>query len=76
VGVLLIEKAFSLKFPDKSFMDIKPDVHTMRVLYRLGVSENQNETSAIWSARKMNPSFPGELDNPLWAIGRNWCKAT
>jgi endonuclease III len=75
MGILLIEKAFSIEFSDKSFMDIKADTHTMRVLYRLGVSESLDERSAMRTARRMNPTFPGELDNPLWAIGRNWCHA-
>lgn len=37
MAVLLIERAFDIRFPDvdRSAMDIKPDVHTMRVLYRL-----------------------------------------
>ncbi len=25
---------------------------------------------------RMNPSFPGELDNALWSIGREWCQAS
>jgi endonuclease III len=74
MGVLLIEKAFPVKFDDKSFMDIKSDTHTMRVLYRLGVSVGQDVVSAMEAARRMNPAFPGELDAALWAIGRNWCR--
>jgi endonuclease III len=74
MGVLLIEKAFSIDFPDKSFMDIKADTHTMRVLYRIGVSESVNEESAMRAARKMNPLFPGELDPALWVIGRKLCR--
>ncbi|MFZ5910300.1 MAG: hypothetical protein ACOYYU_09820 [Chloroflexota bacterium] len=76
MGVLLIERAFSVTFLNKSFMDIKSDTHTMRVLYRLGVSEYLEEQSAMRAARKMNPSFPGELDGPLWEIGRRFCFAS
>jgi len=76
MGVLLIESAFGIQFDDKSFMDIKPDVHTMRVLYRLGASKDQTEVAAIVATRLMNPDFPGALDGPLWWIGRNWCYAT
>ncbi|MDH5647952.1 MAG: hypothetical protein OEZ01_18220 [Candidatus Heimdallarchaeota archaeon] len=76
MGVLLIESTFGIQFEDKSFMDIKPDVHTMRVLYRLGISKDQTETSAIVATRIMNPEFPGALDGPLWWIGRNWCSAS
>jgi endonuclease III len=76
--VLLIEKAFSYRFADldRKNMDIKPDIHTKRVLYRLGVIEYEMDESAIEAARTLNPSFPGELDGPLWWIGRNWCNAS
>lgn len=75
--VLLIDKAFTYRFKDleRKNMDIKPDVHTRRVLYRLGISSSDSEIAAIEAARILNPVFPGELDGPLWWIGRNWCHA-
>jgi endonuclease III len=78
MGVLLIEKAFGIRFSDldRTRMDIKPDVHTVRVLYRLGASEAETAEAAIAATRRVNPSFPGELDAPLWEIGRRWCFAT
>ena len=60
---------------DHSKMDIKADVHTMRVLYRLGVAAGQAEGSAMAAARRLHPSYPGELDGALWLIGRKWCHA-
>ncbi len=42
---------FYVKFPDKSFMDIKSDTHTMLVLYRLGVSEGLDVKSAMRAAQ-------------------------
>jgi hypothetical protein len=76
--VLLIETAWGVRFPDldRPRMDIKPDVHTMRVLYRLGAADATSETAAIAAARRLNPAFPGGLDGALWLIGRNWCHAT
>lgn len=78
MGVLLIEKAFGVRFSDldRTRMDIKPDVHTVRVLYRLGASKAQTTHAAIEATRRMNPSFPGGLDGALWEIGRQWCFAT
>jgi endonuclease III len=78
MGVLLIEKAFDKHFSDldRSRMDIKPDVHTVRVLYRLGASEAESIEAAIEASRRMNPSFPGGLDGGLWEIGRRWCFAS
>jgi endonuclease-3 len=75
MGVLLIEKGFGVRFSDRTRMDIKSDVHTMRVAYRLGVSEEITEEAAMAATRKMHPAFPGELDAPLWEIGRRWCFA-
>lgn len=77
MAVLLIEKAYGIQFTDldHSRMDIKPDVHTMRVLYRLGVSAAIQENEAINAARFLNPRYPGEIDGPLWLLGRKWCTA-
>ena len=78
MALLLIEKAFPIRFNDldRPRMDIKPDVHTKRVLYRLGMSEAEEETAAIEATRHMNPDWPGALDGALWWIGRNWCRPT
>jgi endonuclease III len=78
MGVLLIEKAFDVRFSDldRTRMDIKPDVHTVRVLYRLGASEEPTIDAALDATRRMNPSFPGGLDGALWEIGRRWCFAS
>lgn len=57
-------------------MDIKPDVHTMRVLYRLGVSQAESAQESIEAARSLNPACPADLDGPLWSVGRTWCHAS
>lgn len=78
MGVLLIEKTFGIRFSDldRTRMDIKPDVHTVRVLYRLGVSEIETTDAAIESTRKLNPGFPGAVDGALWELGRRYCFAS
>lgn len=73
MAVLLIEKAFLVQFPDHWNMDIKPDLHTKRVLYRLGASNAETEDAALEASRRMNPEFPGVVDSALWDIGRTWC---
>ena len=77
MAVLLIEKAFDIRFPDldRPHMDIKADVHTMRVLYRLGAASSQSESEAVRAARMLSPSFPGEIDAPLWFLGRQYCRS-
>ncbi|MHB9034986.1 MAG: hypothetical protein ACYC6L_18300 [Anaerolineae bacterium] len=76
--VLLIERGFGVCFSDldRRRMDIKPDVHTMRVLYRLGVAAVIREDEAIMAARDLNPAFPGDIDEPLWLVGRKWCSVS
>ncbi len=76
MAVLLIESAFPIHFEDRTNMDIKPDVHTMRVLYRLGVSQEVSFSSAIQASRNLSPSYPGAVDGALWWIGRTWCHPT
>ena len=78
MGVLLIKANFGIIFDDldRKKMDIKPDVHTRRVLYRLGLADEQTNIAAIVATRIMRPEYPGELDGALWWIGREWCFAT
>ena len=52
-------------------IDVKPDVHLVRVFRRLGIIDSPNE--AMRTARRLNPEFPGELDWPAWQIGKHWC---
>jgi endonuclease III len=77
MSVLLIEKAYGVRFNDldRTRMDIKPDIHTVRVLYRLGVSNDLTEQDALDASQQLHPEYPGELDAPLWIIGRQWCHA-
>jgi endonuclease III len=76
MAVLLIEKAFGVRFSDldHAAMDIKADVHTMRVLYRLGAAPAMTVADAIEAARRLNPAYPGEIDGALWSVGRRWCR--
>jgi endonuclease III len=73
MAVLLLERAFAVVFNDRRGIDIKPDSHTVRVLYRLGLSKKQSERAAVETARRLNPNCPGDLDAALWRIGRQWC---
>jgi len=57
-------------------IDVKPDVHVMRVFRRTGLTPTESENTTVEVARKLNPIFPGELDWPAWEIGRRWCFAT
>ena len=78
LAVLLLEQRSGIRFSDLDHrqMDIKADTHTRRVLYRMGAALDEDEDTAIDAARRLHPEFPGELDPPLWIIGRIWCHAS
>ncbi len=54
-------------------IDVKPDIHLVRVFQRLGITDTDSENEAILAARRLNREFPGELDRPAWRIGKEWC---
>lgn len=55
-------------------LDIKPDIHLMRVFKRSGlIPPRATQKDAIETARKLSPKFPAVLDGPSWEIGRTWC---
>ena len=66
--------------------DIAVDTHVLRVFERLGLLDTL-EHSELGStrdkqqhrlqlrARELNPEWPGELDWPVWFVGRTWCHA-
>ena len=57
-------------------IDVKPDVHVMRVFRRTGLAlSGDSEGAIVRIAQQLNPDFPGELDWPAWDIGQNWCVA-
>ena len=56
-------------------LDIAPDIHVMRVFRRAGlILPTASKKAAIAAARKLHPSFPGELDSAAWDIGQKWCR--
>ena len=58
---------------DLNTVDIKADIHTCRVLYRLGIAAENSDAAALEAARRLNPPYPGALDAPLWWVGHQWC---
>lgn len=73
--VLLLERCYGIRFNDIDHrnMDVKSDVHIMRVFHRLGFISQPTEYEALNAARKLNPEYPGALDPPTWIIGKQWC---
>ena len=56
-------------------IDVKPDVHLVRVFRRLGLIDDYSDNQAVVAARRLNPEYPGALDWPAWRIGQDWCHA-
>lgn len=56
-------------------MSIKPDAHTIGVLYWLGAAESQCPESTVRAAGRICPDFPGGIDGVLWRIGQTQCRA-
>lgn len=74
----ILYRYYGVEFSDYSFIDIAPDVHTMRVFQRLGLTPYvaDQEIARIYTickAREMNPEFPGIVDGLCWEVGRYFC---
>lgn len=71
----ILVRQFKIKILDKYSIDISPDVHIKRVLWRLGfVDKNADNDLIIYKAREINPTFPGLIDFACWKIGREYCR--
>lgn len=70
----LLHRIYVVKYTDYSALDVSPDVHVCRVLYRLGLIEDiGNIDSVIYCARQINPPYPGIIDKCCWNVGRDYC---
>jgi len=75
MAIQLVERLFPGELAQGSSeqLDIKPDVHTRRVLYRLGFATSNSDNAAITAARRLLPEHPGRIDAALWYAGQTWC---
>jgi endonuclease-3 len=70
-----LARDFKVRFSDYYSIDVSVDVHVRRVFQRLGLIRPKSKVEeVIYSARALNPEFPGLLDLPAWEIGRRWCR--
>jgi len=71
----ILARDFKIPIADKYCIDISPDIQVRRVFTRLGlVSQNATNEELIYSARELNPEYPGVFDFSVWEIGRKWCR--
>jgi len=74
VAATILARDFHIGLRDLSGIDVSPDVHVGRALWRLGLlPRDASADQVIRRGRQMNPSFPGLLDLPLWEVGQSWC---
>lgn len=69
----ILSRCFKVEFSDMSAIDVSPDVQVCRILYRMGLTESEDRTAAIYKAKEINPPFPGLIDLVCWDYGRNYC---
>jgi len=71
----ILARDFKIPMVDKYCIDISPDVQVRRVFIRLGlISQHATNEELIYSARELNPDYPGIFDFSAWEIGREWCR--
>ena len=71
----ILARQFKVPFSDYYSIDVSPDVHVKRVMYRNGlVNKEATNEEIIYKARELCPDFPGIIDYSLWEVGRSWCR--
>lgn len=71
----ILARDFKIPMADHLCIDVSPDVHVLRVFMRLGfIPKDSGGDMLIYTARELNPEFPGIFDLSCWEIGRNWCR--
>jgi uncharacterized HhH-GPD family protein len=71
----ILVRDFKVQVSDKFSIDISVDEHVRRVFERLGlVCKGASNEEIIYTARELNPQYPGIFDLASWEIGREWCR--
>lgn len=73
----LLARDYKVKLKDYYSIDISPDVHVKRTMFRMGLLGNFqcddltkiDPNKVIYRARSINPIFPGLMDLAFWKVG-------
>ena len=73
----VLSRDYGVVLKDKYAIEISPDIHVKRTMYRLGLLPQVKDvdfnfidaTKVIYAAKSLNPEFPGVLDRVSWEIG-------
>jgi uncharacterized HhH-GPD family protein len=76
MAVELLERDLGITVTDLEGSDVAYDVHLRRVMLRTGLAHKDDVRHMVEVARALHPARPGELDFPMWDIGRAWCHKT
>ena len=60
----------------KRFMSVKPDVHLQRVMFRLGMCDEESPASVVAITSALKLSSPADFDWAVWRIGQLHCHAS
>jgi len=75
MAVEILERDLGVHIGALNRSDVAIDIHLRRVFLRTHLAERDDRDHMIDAARRLHPLRPGELDYPVWMIGRTWCAA-
>lgn len=75
MAVEILERDLNVPIGAMHKSDVAVDIHLRRVFLRTHLAERDDRDHMIEAARDLHPLRPGELDYPVWVIGRKWCTA-
>jgi uncharacterized HhH-GPD family protein len=75
MAVEILERDLGVEIGALDRSDVAVDIHLRRVFLRTHLAERDDRDHMIEAARHLHPRRPGELDYPVWMIGRKWCAA-
>lgn len=70
----ILVRDFGIDVKNRKGIDISFDIHIRRVFLRSGLVSKDDINKIVQTARKLNPEYPGIIDNPCWIIGRKYCR--
>ena len=71
--VLVRDYGVAADIQSKGYLKAKPGIHVTKVLYRMGLSENEKPASAKQCIEEAGVSSQAVLDAVLFNVGRTFC---
>jgi endonuclease III len=71
----ILVRDFKIAVSDKYSIDLSADIQVRRTFERLGlIRKGASNEELLYTARELNPDYPGVFDLAAWEIGRKWCR--